>query len=47
MFNYMDYNNDRSRVRSRFLREMNKKTTLEDIGRLLDRFVIDEQAMDV
>ena len=44
MYNFLDYSNDRSKVRNRFMKEMNKKTTLEDIGRLLDKFIIDEQA---
>ena len=43
MFNYMDYDNDRSKVRQRFIDEMNKKTTLEDIGKMLDKFIIDER----
>jgi hypothetical protein len=36
MYNNLDYDNDRIRVRSRFLNEMHKKTTLDDIGDLLD-----------
>lgn len=44
MFNYLDYNSDRTRVREKFMKEMHKKTTLEDIGRLLDDFIIDEKA---
>ena len=32
----MDYENDRARVRDRFIKEMNKKTQLSDIGDLLD-----------
>lgn len=44
MYNYLDYDNDRSRVRERFVKEMNKKTTLTDIGEMLDRFILDEKA---
>lgn len=44
MFTYQDYEHDRIKVRQRFMDEVNKKTTLEDIGRLLDKFLIDEQA---
>jgi len=36
MYNYLDYDNDRVRIRERFIKEMNKKTTLKDIGELLD-----------
>ena len=43
MYNFIDYDNDRTRVRNRFLAEMNKKTTLKDIGESLDRFLIDER----
>lgn len=44
MYNYLDYDNDRHRVRERFVNEMNQKTTLEDIGGLLDKFILDSQA---
>ena len=35
MYNFFDYDNDRERVRTRFLEEANKRTTLKDI--VLDR----------
>jgi len=44
MYNYLDYDNDRSKVRSKFLFEMNKRATLEDIGETLDEMVIDSKA---
>ncbi len=44
MYNYLDYKGDRHKVRQRFLNEMNKKTTLEDIGLILDEFVLDSKA---
>ena len=44
MYTYLDYDNDRVRVRNRFINEMNKKTTLKDIGESLDKFLIDERA---
>lgn len=44
MYSYFDYDNDRARVRQRFLDEMNKKTTLKDIGEQLDKFLLDERA---
>ncbi len=43
MFNYEDYDNDRMKVRKRFIDEINKKTTLEDIGKALDKFIVDEK----
>ena len=44
MFNYMDFRNDRYRLRDKFMTEYNKKTTLQDIGQLLDKFIVDEKA---
>ena len=32
MYNYGDYDSDRTKIRKRFIEEMNKKTTLKDIG---------------
>jgi hypothetical protein len=44
MYNYLDFKNDRYRVRERFVRHLNKKTTIEDVGTLLDKFVLDSKA---
>lgn len=44
MYNYLDYGHDRAKVRERFLNEMNKKTTIEDIGLILDDFVLSSKA---
>lgn len=44
MYNYMDYDHDRAVVRNKYLKEMNKKTSLEDIGEILDDMVIDSKA---
>jgi hypothetical protein len=44
MYNYFDYDNDRAHVRRRLLDEESKKTTLKDIGELLDKFLLDERA---
>jgi|DEB0MinimDraft_12_1074336.scaffolds.fasta_scaffold44232_3 hypothetical protein len=44
MYNYLDFDNDRSKVRNKFLMEMNKRATLEDIGETLDELVIDAKA---
>ena len=40
----MDFDNDRARVRSRFLNEMHKKTSLKDIGDKLDEFILSSKA---
>lgn len=36
MYDYMDFRSDRHRVRERFLKHVNKKSTIEDIGGMLD-----------
>lgn len=33
MYNYLDFYNDRHTVRERFVKEINKKTSIEDIGK--------------
>lgn len=43
MFSFLDYENDRVPLREKFISEMNKKTTLEDIGKMLDEFVYKEK----
>ena len=44
MYNYLDFKNDRHRVRERFIKQMNKKTTIEDIAGLLDKYTLDSKA---
>ena len=44
MYSYDDIVHDRHILRNRFLHEMNKKTTLRDIGAKLDEFVLDSKA---
>ena len=44
MYDYLDFDNDRARVRSRFMTEMHKKTTVKDIGEKLDEFILDSKA---
>lgn len=44
MYDYLDFDNDRSRIRSRFLEEMHKKTTVKDIGDKLDEFTLSSKA---
>ena len=44
MYNYMDFNHDRAMVREKFLKQMNKRTTLLDIGETLDKLVVDSKA---
>lgn len=46
MFNFLDYDYDRYHVREKFIKEMNKKTTLQEIGEILDQMLINEQAAD-
>ena len=44
MYNYLDFDHERETVRRKFLQEMNKRTTLQDIGESLDKMVIDSKA---
>lgn len=44
MFSYGDYNNDRTEIRNRFMKQMHKKTTLKDIGADLDEMVLMSKA---
>lgn len=44
MYHALDYDHDRARVRDKFLKEVNKRTTLADIGETLDKLVIDSKA---
>jgi len=44
MYTYFDYDNDRERVRKRFMKKSNLKTSLKDIGEQLDKFLLDEKA---
>lgn len=44
MYSFDDIANDRYILRNRFLHEMNKKTTLKDIGAKLDEFILDSKA---
>lgn len=44
MYNHLDFMHDRAKVRDKFLKEMNKKTTLVDIGETLDKLVYESKA---
>lgn len=44
MYQEIDYDYDRAKVRSKFLDEVNRRTTLKDIGETLDKLVIDSKA---
>ena len=44
MYSYDDFKHDRHILRDRFLNEMNRKTTLKDIGAKLDEFMLDNKA---
>ena len=43
MYNSLDYKHDRHRVRERFVKHVNKKTTIQDIGLLLDKWTLDSK----
>ena len=47
MYNYLDYNNDRYKIREKFAKEMNKKTSLKDIGEKLDEFIYTSKAKEL
>ena len=44
MYNYLDFDTERKDIRNKFLEEMNKKTTLKDIGEKLDEFILSSKA---
>jgi len=44
MYDQMDFDNERFQVREKFLREMHKKTTVQDIGEKLDEFKYSSKA---
>jgi len=44
MYSNLDYDSERSVARKKFLKEANKRTTLEDLGETLDKLVIDSKA---
>ena len=46
MYDYLDYDHDRARVRNKFLKDVAKRTTLEDIGETLDRLTYASKADD-
>lgn len=37
MYDHFDYDNDRAKARKKFLSEVNRRVTLEDIGETLDK----------
>lgn len=44
MYSFDDIRNNRHVLRNKFMHEMNKKTTLKDIGAKLDDFILDSKA---
>lgn len=44
MYNHLDYDHDRAKVRDQFLKDVNKRATLEDIGETLDKLVYEDKA---
>lgn len=46
MYDYLDYDHDRAKVRGKFLGEMNKKPSLADIGETLDKLHYESKAFN-
>ena len=44
MYGFLDYDNDRAKVREKFLTEVQKRTSLLDIGETLDNLVYESKA---
>lgn len=44
MYDYLDFDHERAQVRKKFLSQMHKKTTLQDIGEKLDEFIMSSKA---
>ena len=45
MYDYLDFDNDRAQIRRKFCEQMNKKSTIQDIGEKLDEFILTSKAM--
>lgn len=43
MYDALDYDHDRAKVRDKFLTEVNRRVTLADIGETLDKLVYDSK----
>jgi hypothetical protein len=44
MYNSMDYDNDRLQIRKKYLKQMNKRVDLKDVGEMLDELVVENKA---
>lgn len=44
MYSHWDFHHERAKARERFAQSINQKSTLRDIGGLLDRFTLDSKA---
>ena len=44
MYSELDYDTERGQARTRFLQDVNRRTTLEDLGETLDKIVYDNKA---
>jgi hypothetical protein len=44
MYSNLDYDNDREKIREKYLKEMNKRISLKDIGETLDDLVLENKA---
>ena len=44
MYNNLDFDNDRSIIRDQFLKDVNKRVSLQDIGETLDKLIYEDKA---
>ena len=43
MYDHLDFDHDRSKVRQKFLSEVNRRVTLDDIGETLDKLIYESK----
>ena len=46
MYNYLDFDSDRTKVRDQFLKDVTRRSSLADIGETLDKLTIASKAAD-
>lgn len=46
MYNQLDYDSDRTKVRDQFLKDVTKRSSLADIGETLDKLTVASKAAD-
>jgi len=47
MYNHLDFDHDRAKVRDKFLNEVNKRVSLKDIGETLDKLIYENKAENI